>query len=165
MSNGTIGWRELMTPEPEKSERFYGELFGWSIKTVPFGPTQYRLINAGEKQIAGIMEFKKPGIPPHWVSYITVADVDAAANAAKANGGTIANAPMDIPDVGAWRSRARTPSEKPRRRIARTRANSAGRRSRRATSPKPLHSTRKFTRGRRRRASPATPISSTRVIE
>jgi predicted enzyme related to lactoylglutathione lyase len=100
MSIGTIGWRELMTPEPEKSERFYGELFGWSITTVPFGSMQYRLINAGEKQIAGIMEFKKPGIPPHWVSYVTVGDVDAAANAAKANGGTIANAPMDIPDVG-----------------------------------------------------------------
>jgi predicted enzyme related to lactoylglutathione lyase len=100
MSNGTIGWRELMSPDPEKSQRFYGELFGWSIKTVPFGPDTYRLINAGEKQIAGIMNFKKPGIPPHWVSYVTVSDVDAAANAAKANGGSIANAPMDIPDVG-----------------------------------------------------------------
>jgi len=100
MSNGTIGWRELMSPKPQESERFYGELFGWSIKTVPFGPTQYRLINAGEKQIAGIMQFDKPGIPPHWVSYVTVADVDASAKAAKDAGGTIANAPMDIPDVG-----------------------------------------------------------------
>ena len=100
MSNGMIGWRELMSPEPEKSERFYGELFGWSIKAVPFGPMTYRLVNAGEKQIAGIMDFKKPGIPPHWVSYVTVADVDAAANACKANGGTVANAPTDIPDVG-----------------------------------------------------------------
>lgn len=100
MSIGTIGWRELMSPEPEKSQRFYGELFGWSIKAVPFGPNTYRLINAGEKQIAGIMDFKKPGIPPHWVSYVTVADVDKAANAAKANGGTIANPPTDIPDVG-----------------------------------------------------------------
>ena len=100
MSIGTIGWRELMSPKPEESERFYGELFGWSIKTVPFGPTQYRLINAGEKQIAGIMQFDKAGIPPHWVSYITVADVDVAANSAKANGGTIANPPMDIPNVG-----------------------------------------------------------------
>jgi hypothetical protein len=34
------------------------------------------------------------------VSYVTVADVDVAANAAKANGGTIANPPMDIPNVG-----------------------------------------------------------------
>ena len=100
MSNGTIGWRELMSPEPEKSQRFYGELFGWSIKAVPFGPGTYRLCNAGEKQIAGIMELEKPGIPPHWVSYVTVADVDKAANAAKENGGTVANAPMDIPDVG-----------------------------------------------------------------
>jgi hypothetical protein len=100
MSNGTIGWRELMSPEPEKSQRFYGELFGWSIKAVPFGPMTYRLVNVGEKQIAGIMDFKKPGIPPHWVSYVTVADVDKAASAAKENGGTIANPPTDIPDVG-----------------------------------------------------------------
>jgi uncharacterized protein len=89
-----------MSPKPEESERFYAELFGWSIKAVPFGPSTYRLVNAGSKQIAGIMAFDKPGIPPHWVSYVTVDDVDAAANAAKSNGGKIGNPPTDIPNVG-----------------------------------------------------------------
>lgn len=89
-----------MSPKPEQSERFYGELFAWKINSVPYGPGTYRLVYAGEKQIAGIMHFDKAGIPPHWVSYVTVDDVDATAAKAKAAGGTIANPPMDIPNVG-----------------------------------------------------------------
>ena len=98
--SATIGWRELMTPKPEDSERFYGELFNWKIRTVPFGPSTYRLVDAGTKEIAGIMAFDKPGIPPHWCSYVTVDDVDATAARAKEAGGTIANPPTDIPNVG-----------------------------------------------------------------
>ncbi len=101
---GTISWRELMSAKPEESERFYSELFAWKINSVPYGPTTYRLVHvsvgANEKQIAGIMQFDKPGIAPHWVSYVTVEDVDQTAAKAKARGGTIANAPMDIPNVG-----------------------------------------------------------------
>ncbi len=97
---GQIQWRELMTPKPEDSERFYSELFNWKIKTEPFGPSVYRLLHAGTKQVGGIMEFNKAGIPAHWVSYVTVDDVDATANRAKQNGGTIANPPTDIPNIG-----------------------------------------------------------------
>ncbi len=97
---GTIGWRELMTPKPEQSEKFYRELFGWAIRAVPMGPGTYRLCDIGKKEIAGIMQFDKPGIPAHWVSYVTVADVDATANAATKAGGKVANPPMDIPNVG-----------------------------------------------------------------
>jgi len=97
---GTIAWRELNTSEPERSERFYGELFGWSIRSVPHGPGTYRLLYAGEKQIGGIFHVDKPNVPPHWASYVEVDDVDAACARVKSAGGSNATAVMDIPNVG-----------------------------------------------------------------
>src|SRR5438093_5068642 len=38
--------------------------------------------------------------PSHWISYVSVEDVDAAAKAASANGGKLVEAPADIPGVG-----------------------------------------------------------------
>ena len=37
---------------------------------------------------------------PHWISYVSVEDVDAAARAAAANGGRVIEAPHDLPGVG-----------------------------------------------------------------
>ena len=36
----------------------------------------------------------------HWLSYVSVEDVDAAAKAATANGGKLVEAPADLPEVG-----------------------------------------------------------------
>ncbi|MBV8952007.1 MAG: VOC family protein [Actinobacteria bacterium] len=40
------------------------------------------------------------GIPPHWQSYVTVADADASAATAKKAGGTVLAEPFDVMDVG-----------------------------------------------------------------
>ena len=40
------------------------------------------------------------GIPPHWTSYIAVAEVDAGAEKVTAAGGTILMPPMDVFDSG-----------------------------------------------------------------
>jgi predicted enzyme related to lactoylglutathione lyase len=38
--------------------------------------------------------------PSHWISYVSVADVDAAAKAAASNGGRVIDPPYEIPTVG-----------------------------------------------------------------
>ena len=38
--------------------------------------------------------------PPHWMSYVSVSDVDASATKVTELGGTIIVPPTDIPDVG-----------------------------------------------------------------
>jgi predicted enzyme related to lactoylglutathione lyase len=40
------------------------------------------------------------GIPPHWQSYVTVADVDATAAAVPKAGGTVLAGPFDVMDAG-----------------------------------------------------------------
>lgn len=97
---GVFVWRELMTPDAQKARAFYAELLGWTYQDVPMGDVTYTLVHKGEAQIAGIMEMKDSPHPPHWMSYVSVEDVDAAAKRAGENGGTVAVAPQDIPNIG-----------------------------------------------------------------
>ena len=98
---GLFVWRELITVDPESAARFYTAVFGWKIQGVPFDGGTYYLVDSGPKQIAGIMAL--PGgrsVPPHWNPYVSVTDVDAAADRAKALGAQIVFGPVDLPTVG-----------------------------------------------------------------
>jgi predicted enzyme related to lactoylglutathione lyase len=98
---GTVVWREVLTTDVEKSKGFYGELFGWTYQEVEMGPDyKYPMITVGGRAIGGIARAQDAGAPPHWVSYVSVPDVDASCNAAKAGGGKVTWGPMDVPGVG-----------------------------------------------------------------
>lgn len=96
---GRFFWRELQCPDVERATAFYGELFGWTI--TDSGMPGYALLNHGGVEIGGLMKMtdEMKGVPPNWMSYVNVDDVDAVAEAARANGGTIAVEPRDIPNV------------------------------------------------------------------
>jgi predicted enzyme related to lactoylglutathione lyase len=100
---GTFCWNELMTTDVEKAKTFYTKLFGWTTREMDMGPSgKYTIfINQG-KDIGGCM--KNPpeagGVPPHWLSYVAVSDVDASAGEVVALGGTLIVPPTDIPHVG-----------------------------------------------------------------
>jgi predicted enzyme related to lactoylglutathione lyase len=92
---GTFVWRELLTSDVDASIRFYGEVFGWKAETaeMPDG-TSYTTLRAGEVGVGGLMRVPVLGIPPHWFGYISVADVEATADAATAAGGSVLAGPM-----------------------------------------------------------------------
>jgi predicted enzyme related to lactoylglutathione lyase len=66
------------------------------------GPGEpYTLCILNGEQIAGITKSQAPAnVPPHWLPYFAVEDVDAASAKAKSLGAKILSEPMDIPDVG-----------------------------------------------------------------
>lgn len=98
---GAFVWRELMTGDVERAKGFFGELFGWRFVGMPMGDFEYVMIHAGDTAIGGVMPMgPESGHPPHWMSYVSVDDVDARAAVAKERGGTVAVGPMDIPNVG-----------------------------------------------------------------
>lgn len=100
-TTGRFVWRELITPALEASRTFYSQLFDWAPATVDMGgPTPYTLFNAGAEQAAGMMAPMMPNVPPFWLDYITVEDVDAARAQVLALGGTAITEPMDIPNIG-----------------------------------------------------------------
>lgn len=97
---GEFVWRECMTPDPDKARGFYGELFGWTYHEADMGDFVYPMIKVGERTIGGLMKMTEPGHPPHWISYVSVKDVDEAARIAKESGGTVGVAPFDVAEVG-----------------------------------------------------------------
>lgn len=103
-THGTIGWIELLSADPQAACRYYSDLFGWSFHStdLPAGP--YHIATAHGRQVAGIMDRAHvaglEGVPDHWMSYVTVEDAHALADAVAAAGGRVIRAPFD---VGAFR--------------------------------------------------------------
>lgn len=109
MSDGTgdFLWYDLLTTDPEGARAFYPKVTGWGLQPWEGGPEgapPYMMWTAGETPIGGVGllpdEAGERGGGPHWLAYVRVADVDAAVEAAEAEGGRLVGEPMDVPDVG-----------------------------------------------------------------
>jgi predicted enzyme related to lactoylglutathione lyase len=96
---GTPSWVDLGTPDLAAATRFYEGLFGWEV--VDQGPDAggYSMCMLRGLPVAGMGPQMNPG-PPHWTTYVSVADADAAVAKVKEAGGTVFMNPMDVLDVG-----------------------------------------------------------------
>ena len=100
---GAFSWSDLMCPDPARAAEFYARLFGWAVDTMPMPgepSATYRVLKVGEVAVAGLMATPQAHIPPHWASYVTVADVDATVALAQSLGATVLMPPMEVPGVG-----------------------------------------------------------------
>jgi predicted enzyme related to lactoylglutathione lyase len=96
---GEFSWNELVTNDEPAAKQFYTGLFGWTAQ--PFGgPMDYTLFKQGDMMVGGMMKCPQPGLPSHWLAYVTVEDVDATAARAKTLGGQVVMEPFDVPTVG-----------------------------------------------------------------
>lgn len=98
---GRFVWFELSCAHAEDAVAFYTETLGWKTQVMPMGESEYTMFAAGDQPHSGLPP-RRPGDarPSHWVSYVSVEDVDDRAAAVKANGGQVVAGPMDIPTVG-----------------------------------------------------------------
>jgi predicted enzyme related to lactoylglutathione lyase len=96
---GTPSWVDLETPDLDAATTFYGALFGWEIVDQGEEAGHYSMCLLRGLPVAGMGPQMNPG-PPHWTTYISVADADAAATAIRDAGGTVFVGPMDVMDVG-----------------------------------------------------------------
>ena len=94
---GHFSWNELVTTDTARAKKFYSGLFGW--KSEAFG-ADYTLFKQGKEMVGGMMKCPKPGLPAHWLGYVTVKDVDASAAKAKKLRGKVVIPPFDVPEVG-----------------------------------------------------------------
>ncbi|HYU16072.1 MAG TPA: VOC family protein [Candidatus Acidoferrum sp.] len=98
---GKFVWFEHVSRDAKKAQAFLAEVFGWRVEAMPMGPESYEMIYSGDTMIGGYAS-PKGGQSAHWIAYVSVDDVDAAAKAAAASGGKVVDAPADIPGVGRW---------------------------------------------------------------
>lgn len=96
---GHCAWNELSSEQPAEAWTFYERLFGWTKDgEMDMGELgNYEFIRHGPHMLGAIMPLMK-GMPVSaWSFYFRVADIDAAADYIKANGGTLFMDPVEIP--------------------------------------------------------------------
>jgi predicted enzyme related to lactoylglutathione lyase len=93
---GALVWNELSSPDLEASTSFYRSLFGWTIEPFADSPQPYLSIKNGDANNGGIRELDQPGMPPNWLVYFGVEDLDASLARAGELGGTTLAGPIDI---------------------------------------------------------------------
>ena len=92
-------WFELVTTDTAAAGAFYEAVIGWTseMSSGPSGP--YTIFKTADGiPVGGMLEMKD--MPPAWLGYVAVDDVDAFAGKVQASGGQIHKAPQDIPGVG-----------------------------------------------------------------
>ena len=109
---GIFYWNELMTSDPAGAREFYSSLLGWTPSIMnmenPVSPAEpgdegYTVWMVGETPAGGMMKMEGPqfdNVPPHWMSYISVDDVDAIAAKTSELGGNVLMQPTEIKNVG-----------------------------------------------------------------
>lgn len=100
MPKGAIVWRDLTVPDAENIKHFYSNVVGWDIKPHPMdGYDDFNVIisDTGET-IAGICHARgsNAGIPPQWLMYIEVEDIQGSIERCKSLGGTVIHGPRFI---------------------------------------------------------------------
>ncbi|MBS0357828.1 MAG: VOC family protein [Proteobacteria bacterium] len=89
---GEFCWNELMTNYTEKAKSFYTTLFNWKTQSHDMGKMTYTMFMSGEKGIGGMLQTPKDKvgqISPHWMSYISVENVDATLEKAESLGAKV----------------------------------------------------------------------------
>lgn len=100
---GTFCWVELATSDPQGAKTFYTGLFGWTFNEFPMGEQGMYCIFQKNGRDAAAMYQQGPeqqGIPPNWMSYVSVASADDAVAKAKSLGATAMMEPFDVYDFG-----------------------------------------------------------------
>jgi predicted enzyme related to lactoylglutathione lyase len=102
---GTFCWADLGTIDLAGAKKFYGGLFGWNFVDQPAGPDmQYAIVTLKDKAVAAAYQMNKEmletGIPTHWLSYVSVTDIEETAKKSEELLGNIIQPPFEVTDVG-----------------------------------------------------------------
>jgi len=79
---------------------------GLWLNDMPMGEDTYTLIDPGNTKEGGVgggmMKLPAPDVPPHWMAYVLVDDVEASTAKVKELGGEIIKEVTEIPGMGAF---------------------------------------------------------------
>ena len=101
-----IVWHDLLTTNVGEARKFYAGLLGWTYEIEHAedfvwnpGEADYPLILHGGEAHGGFIAIE-PDQQSHWLAFVAVDNVDAAASRSEKLGGTVERAPFEIPGVG-----------------------------------------------------------------
>jgi uncharacterized protein len=92
MAPGSIGWVDLTVPDAAAIRDFYTRVTGWTASPVAMGTYHdYGMHAEGGEMVAGICHARGENseIPPVWLVYITVEDLDQSVERCTEGGGKL----------------------------------------------------------------------------
>jgi predicted enzyme related to lactoylglutathione lyase len=100
-ATGRTSWHDLVTDDLATSQKFAAAVFGWSFaETLSGKRLDYAVASVDGHPVAGLAEAKAGSHASQWLTYVTVADLDAAVAAATAAGASVAVKPTKIEGRG-----------------------------------------------------------------
>jgi predicted enzyme related to lactoylglutathione lyase len=103
---GSIVWTDLTVENAEELRDFYGKVVGWKPASIDMGEYSDFSMNspATGEPVAGVCHARgtNAGLPPHWLVYITVADLDQSISTCKDLGGEVIVGPKGMGSHGRY---------------------------------------------------------------
>lgn len=87
---GSIGWVDLTVGDATRIRDFYASVAGWRPEAVEMGEyADFNMLTSDGTAAAGVCHARGENayIPPVWLVYITVQDLDASIERVRARGG------------------------------------------------------------------------------
>ena len=97
---GAIGWFDLTVENAPKMRDFYRKVVGWKSSSVDMGGYEDFCMNKSEDSqiVAGICHSRgeNSSLPPQWLLYITVANLNASLRKCQPAGGKVLSKPRAL---------------------------------------------------------------------
>ncbi len=100
---GSVAWLDLSVPDAAPVRDFYAAVVGWTPQPTPMdGYEDWTMAGPDGDAAAGVCHARgeNAGLPPVWIPYFMVADLDASLAAATAAGGVVVSGPQRDGDSG-----------------------------------------------------------------
>ncbi len=107
MHSSKISWADLTVPDTDKIRDFYKHVVGWEAVATPMGGyDDYSMIRKNEpnQPIAGICHPRgtNSNLPPVWLVYLPVEDLDLSLTRCAESGGKIFSGPVSFGDTSRY---------------------------------------------------------------
>lgn len=100
---GSVGWIDLTVTDAKALSEFYRQVCGWTVERVEMGGyCDYAMHASSGAPVAGVCHARGPNtdLPPQWLMYVCVADLEASVAAARSMGGKVLREPTCMGGYG-----------------------------------------------------------------
>lgn len=97
---GQIGWLDITAENAADLAEFYADVVGWRIENTSMGEYDDYTMLAGEAgdAVAGVCHARgaNAGVPPVWMAYVNVANLDRSMECCIAKNGAVVHGPLPL---------------------------------------------------------------------
>lgn len=102
--HGTFCWIDYAADDADRATAFYTDVMGWTALASPTPEGTYTMLQQKGYDVGGLYAMNEAqrdaGQTPHWLSYVSVDDVEATVARAQELGATVVEEPFDVMTSG-----------------------------------------------------------------